>query len=198
MLASILLLTLSFLVDMNLKAALLAIAASFVSAAAPVAAGTRPNTGTFNDHVRLYDTIHAYGVRVVINDYDECSKGIDGSYWSRERVLHVCQDNARPGEREIDWTANDLDTLRHEAHHMIQDCALGSLGDRQLIPLFGSEDNVMEFVRATLGEERARAYMNNPAYQGRPHVHLKEMEAFAAAYAIPAHQIADKMVQVCS
>ena len=81
---------------------------------------------------------------------------------------------------------------------MIQDCALGSLGDRQLIPLFGSEDNVMEFVRATLGEERARAYMNNPAYQGRPHVHLKEMEAFAAAYAIPAHQIADKMVQVCS
>ena len=167
-----------------------------VAAAAPVAAGTRPDN-SFDDHIRLYNTIHSYGVTVKINDYSECNKGIDGSYWSRERVLHVCQDNARPGEREIDWTANDLDTLRHEAHHMIQDCALGSLGDRALAPLFGSEPQVMEFVRATLGEERARNIMNNDAYRGRPHVHLKEMEAFAAAYAIPASQITDKMVEVC-
>ena len=181
---------------MNIKAAVLSIAAAFVSAAAPVAAGTRPGN-SFDDHIRLYNTIHSFGVRVVINDYSECNKGIDGSYWSRERVLHVCQDNARPGEREIDWTANDLDTLRHEAHHMIQDCALGSLGDRALAPLFGSEPRVMEFVRATLGEERARNIMNNDAYRGRPHVHLKEMEAFAAAYAIPASQITDKMVEVC-
>ena len=43
------------------------------------------------------------------------------------RVLMViCQENRIPGVREMtSWTEEDLDTLRHESHHLVQDCRGG-------------------------------------------------------------------------
>ena len=29
----------------------------------------------------------------------------------------------------VQWTENDLDTLRHEAMHVLQDCSAGRVGD---------------------------------------------------------------------
>lgn len=179
---------------MNIKAGILATLTALASVI-PVAPAKA--TGSFDEHKYLFATIHSHGVRVIINDFKECSKGIDGSYWSRERVLHVCQDNARPGGDEIDWTANDLDTLRHEAHHMVQDCHANGLGDRYILPLFGSRSEVLRFVEATIGTERAQRIMDNPAYRDRPNVHLTEMEAFATAYAISPSKIAEKLNELC-
>ena len=154
--------------------------------------------GSFEDHKRLYDTIHSYGVKVLINSREHCSSNaVDGLYDSRGRVLVICQDNAR-GTREVDWTANDYDTLRHEAHHMIQDCAHGQLADSYLAPLFGDEQSTLEFIHDAIGESYARQLMNNSAYVGREYVHLTEMEAFATAAVINANTIADKMDEMCS
>ena len=49
-------------------------------------------------------------------------------------LMAICQDNALTGE-EVAWTPNDLDTLRHESVHFIQDCLDGS-ADMELNPLF--------------------------------------------------------------
>ena len=177
---------------MKLKPIALACAAAFMSVMPAKA------TGTFDEHKHLYNTIQAHGVTIKINDPRECNKGIDGSYYSRNGILHICQDNARPGGPEIDWTANDLDTLRHEAHHMVQDCVLGRLGDSQLKPLYGDRRDVMTFVRGTIGEQMAHRLMNGPAYRDAPdHVKLTEMEAFAAAAHITPVQIADKLNELC-
>lgn len=152
--------------------------------------------GTFDDHKNLYNTIQSLGIRITINDPRHCSSGIDGAYNSGQRLLVVCQDNA-VSRREVDWTANDLDTLRHEAHHIVQDCTLGSLGDNRLAPLFGDKESTMEFIRQSIGETRARQLMNNPAYRGRNSTHLTEMEAFATASFIDANTIARKLTEVC-
>ena len=179
---------------MNIKAALLAIVSSLsLGVAMPAKA-----TGTFDEHKHLYQTLQSLGITIKINDRRECVKGIDGSYYSRNGILHICQDNARPGGPEIDWTANDLDTLRHEAQHAVQDCALGRLGDSQLAPLYGDRGEVMAFVRATIGEQMAHSLMNGPAYRDAPqHVKLTEMEAFAVAAHINPIKIADKLNQLC-
>ena len=154
-------------------------------------------TGTFEEHKRLYNTIHSYGVTVKINDPRLCASGNNGSYHSRDRVLSICQDNKR-GTQEIDWTPNDLDTLRHEAQHMIQDCYRGRLGDSQLAPIFGSYQDTHEFITDTLGQAEANRLMNLPAYKdASDHRKYVELEAFAVAAVISPNDIVSKMNELC-
>ena len=182
---------------MNIKAALLALISSFTVGAMPAAA--RPNTGSFGEHVELFNAIHSYGVRVYINHPKYCDGRIDGSYISTLRVLNVCQDNGRPGGPEVDWTANDLDTLRHEAHHMIQDCAGAGHANGHLVHLFHERPQLLSFIDSVYSRAEQRQLMGSDSYAGHNgYRQLIELEAFATAAVIPADQIADKMNEVCS
>ena len=155
-------------------------------------------TGNFAEHKRLYDTIHSVGVRVVINDRNYCDGRIDGSYHSRERVLSVCQDNGSAHQREVDWTANDFDTLRHEAHHLVQDCMRGGLGDSQLGLLFGTIKDSRAFVSEVYTPSEMRHLMGADSYSGHNDFRQQiELEAFATAAIISPNEIADKMLEVC-
>ena len=181
---------------MNIKAALLAIISTFTVGAMPAAA--RPNTGSFDDHLHLYRTIQSHGVTVHINNPKYCNGQIDGSYISTRRVLNVCQDRARPGQSETDWTANDLDTLRHEAHHMIQDCAGAGVANGHLVHLFSNRQELLSFLDSVYSRSEQRSLMGNTSYQGHNRERqLIELEAFATATVIDARTIADKMNQVC-
>ena len=148
------------------------------------------------DNTNISTTQFRLMVTIKINDPRECNKGIDGSYYLIY-ILHICQDNARPGGPEIDCQPR-FGYPEHEAHHMVQDCVLGRLGDSQLKPLYGNRGEVMAFVRGTIGEQMAYRLMNGPAYRDAPdHVKLTEMEAFAAAAHINPTQIADKLNELC-
>ena len=156
-------------------------------------------TGNFAEHKRLYDTIHSVGVRVVINHPRYCTGSVDGSYHSRERILSICQDNASYDNAEVDWSANDYDTLRHESHHLIQDCVRGGLGDSQLGLLFGSMNDAEEFVKTVYTPQQMRTLMGSPSYSGNNAFRqMIELEAFATASVISATDITDKMLEVCS
>ena len=179
---------------MKLKHILFALPAIFtMGLVSPVQA-----TGTFDEHKKLYDTIHSYGVRVVINDPKYCLNDVDGMYVSRSRILSVCQDNVDYTNQEVDWTANDLDTLRHEAHHMIQDCVKGGLGDGYLGHLFDDPDEQALFIKNVLGEREAERLMQNDSYDGHDRYRqLIELEAFATAAVVPPGDIIDMMHRVC-
>ena len=179
---------------MNLKRIVLSLPAIFaMGMAGPVQA-----TGTFEEHKHLYDTIHSHGVRVVINNPKYCPHNVDGLYASRERILSVCQDNADYTNAEVDWTANDLDTLRHEAHHMIQDCVLGGLGDGQLAHLFSDPEEQEAFIKSVLSDREAEHLMGSDSYSGHnQYRQLIELEAFATARVVPPLEIADMMNRVC-
>ena len=173
----------------------------FLAAIAALAAFTPTaglTTGSFAEHKRLYDTIHSFGVRVVINHPKYCVDSVDGSYHSYERILSICQDNADYSNKETDWTENDLDTLRHEAHHMIQDCALGGLGDAQLSLLFGDMAQAKAFVQSVLPQSQQERLMGLDTYSGHnAYRQMIELEAFATAAAISPNDITDKMNEVC-
>ena len=155
-------------------------------------------TGDFDSHLELYQTIHSYGVKVYINHPEYCDGRVDGSYISTLRILNVCQDNARPGGQEVTWTENDLDTLRHEAHHMVQDCAGGGHANGHLVHLFSNRPQLLNFIENVLGEEEAKRLMTSDSYQGHNRERqLIELEAFATAAVISASDITDKMNEVC-
>ena len=82
-------------------------------------------------HARLAQAVSEVGVRVIVND-DYChrdhGKGkLYGFYAGEHRVMLICPENAKKGQRDAVWTEEDYDTLRHEAVHLIQDCMDGEL-----------------------------------------------------------------------
>ena len=98
----------------------------------------------------------------------------------------------------VGWTANDLDTLRHEAHHIVQDCAASSLYDSQMDLMF-SEEELKRFIAGSgLTAEKMRWIVKSYSSNGADaDVILKEFEAFAVAISVNPRMIADKLVQFC-
>jgi hypothetical protein len=93
----------------------------------PMAFNSPAKANTMDDHVRLLGAVQSTGVTVKINP-DECDEennayGWFGTYQSGQQELVVCQVNKITGVSEmVRWSAEDLDTIRHEAHHLVQDC----------------------------------------------------------------------------
>lgn len=100
----------------------------FASLSAPALAA--PTVAEYNDHVVLSRAVKATGTRVYTNT-PHCDKfGGNGMYSGMGPMIIICQDNrtaATPYGEEVEWTANDLGTLRHEAHHLMQDCKDGKI-----------------------------------------------------------------------
>jgi len=180
---------------MSLKKTIAALAltglAAFGFASASHATPTESSVkeGSGEAHVLLVEAIQRNGVKVVIN-HGRCKEGLMGFYSSGNRVLAICQDNGTPDGPMVEWTANDLDTLRHEAQHFIQDCAVGTNHDQALIPVYKSPSALAQ---STLGPERVaiitERYRDNGASDL---VLLLEYEAFSvAALNVPLDQTRD-------
>ena len=152
--------------------------------------------GSAEAHGLLVDEIRNHGVKIVINDpFCGEEEGLNGFYAGRERTLVVCQDNGVPGGPVVAWTANDLDTLRHEAQHLIQDCRVGSNHDHALAPVYHSPTALAQEILGFDGVQRITAVYRE---QGADDLTLLlEYEAFAvAARNIPLDQSQD-LVKVC-
>ena len=154
---------------------------------------------TYEDHVHLFDTLKTVGITPLINS-SHCSSGSDGLYHTTARILIVCQDNSTAGGPQVNWTENDLDTLRHEAHHVIQDCNEGVMGDGQLGLFFHDEDDLVEFVaNSSFSVEQVESIvkmLRNDGLSARDI--LLELEAYTVAADIEASLIAEKLVEFCS
>ena len=152
---------------------------------------------TLRDHNELIDTLERAGVSVVVNPRD-CDDDFHGYYHRKDVVLAVCQDNARPGGRQVRWTANDLDTLRHEAQHVIQDCMVGGLGDLRSDTYLSMEDLKNFLVQSSLTEENIETIIESYISQGADkETVIMELEAFAVALDIDAESIAGAVERVC-
>ena len=172
---------------MNLKALALATLTTVVGLA-PTAEARQSN---FQDHVRLAQAAEATGVRVAIN-VDHCdTQQVYGWDWAAANELVVCQENKIKGSnKEVRWTEEDLDTLRHEAHHLVQDCMARGYRDGVLGSVY-SEPIALGF--KVLGKDRAihiaELYAENGANE---HIQIMEIEAFAVAEINdPMEQVAD-------
>ena len=177
------------------------IATTALAAAMALTVGAIPamaGTPTFEEHRLLVDRLDDAGIAVVINQRIVCQRDIDGAYFGQLESIVICQDNGVAGGPEVDWTSNDLDTLRHETQHLIQDCMDGA-GNTSLVPMFDSEQEVLDFVaRSPLTQGQVGNIIKNYAERGldREGIIL-ELEAFAVASSISPTQLAEAVTTYC-
>ena len=176
---------------------LLALCAAVFAGIVPAAAHAAHHAD--RAHTRLWDTIRAVGVDTAINHPGLCDDGTAGMYSSSYGAMVVCQDNRVKPLQAVRWTENDYDTLRHEAHHIIQDCVDGKRGDGNLETLFEGRELGKFVFDAGIGKQQLESIIG--VYAGDKGLDdddvLVEIEAFAVANSIPADTIADTMLRVC-
>lgn len=159
-------------------------------------------------HTRLWQTLENAGVEVYLNPKEVCNRNPApmGLYVHNARIgrtlMGICQDNRKPDGKEVEWTANDLDTLRHESMHFLQDCLDGTI-DSRLSPYFdgdGPSPSVLTYqdVIKKLGWVRAARIAELYRSRGASDLTIQlEQEAFAVAAYASADQISDKIYRVC-
>ena len=114
-----------------------------------------------------------------------------GWYSGDRKVLVVCQENHKSTttEKQVAWTAEDYDTLRHEAQHLIQDCMDRKI-DHQLVPVYR---NPIDLAIRVLGAKAMSALHNRYTERGANlNTVILEYEAFSvAALNDPLEQVED-------
>ena len=161
-----------------------AVAASSVAFPLDVSANSH-----WNAHVELAKTIEEAGIDFQLNP-PECNRESNtyGWYYAAGKQLVVCQVNVKHHDwNEVPWTAEDLDTLRHEAHHLVQDCMDGELQGR-LNTVYEDWDDLakQELGYVTIGHI-LETYSDLPQLR-----QVMEIEAFAVAEMNdPVEQVSD-------
>ena len=166
-----------------------------IAIATPAVAGSLPA-----DHQQFLNTMANDGVHVHINEPAQAcfdNTGMSGSYvvFEGERFLVVCQDN-RKNSDVVEWTANDLDTIRHEGFHIIQDCMAGDNNDMVFDTVFTDLDDVID----NLGVPEAMNIMSaySRTYEKDRHGDIRyELEAFYAARDYSASELNSMYHRYC-
>ena len=139
----------------------------------------------YQAHVTLGRTIRSTGISLKINPSTCWSRNAYGWYWAAGNEMVICQQNKQSFGVEARWTEEDLDTLRHEAQHMVQDCMDG---ERQG-SLMAVYQKPIELAQSVLGNDGIQRVIK--AYSGASdHIKVMELEAFSVA------QMNDPMEQV--
>jgi len=173
--------------------------ASLLAAASILAPSVAMAGNTPEDHLKLWKELQNQGVTTIYNHKVHCDGDSDGKYYIYSAMLIVCQDNMTNHLEEHTWTDNDFDTLRHEAHHVVQDCAYGSIGDGKTGPIFNYEE-LAEFLKlSSWSQDRLIILYNTLEEGGLDEISIQEeMEAYVVASDISATVIGSKLIEFCS
>ena len=138
------------------------------------------------DSVALLQTLQEYGVTVHYNSPEGCSGSHHGSY-NTAKIMHLCYRGRKP-------TAEDHNTLRHEAFHYLQHCANVRRGGQGLRPLAINPGQRQQFVAQALGN----GYINQIKSLYPAKSHQIELEAFAAAEVYTAGELTTYIRSWCT
>ena len=174
---------------------------SVIAAASILTPGVALAENGPEDHRKLWNTLQSLGIVTLYNHKLHCDPNVDvdGIYYYNSGTLIICQDNMKSHLVEEQWTENDFDTLRHEAHHVLQDCSNGRLLDGKM-GLFFQGDKHYQFVAgSSLSEEELMRLYRTLENAGLDYEGIKEeIEAHIVARDIPAQMIEQKLIQICS
>ena len=151
------------------------------------------------EHKVLVNSLETIGVDFVLNDVDLCDPEdeVAGLYSPRHNVLVVCQDNRfTMSGKEVEWTENDYDTLRHESHHVLQDCVTGL--DNHTMDKYFAGVSHGEFVRSILTIDQINKIVEIYKENGSSREAIaNELEAFAVALKTSPSVIAQQLETLC-
>jgi hypothetical protein len=147
--------------------------AAVATVAFPVEAQRKSN---YSHHVLLGQAIRSTGIDYKINPKACWEKSASGWYWAYHNEFVVCQENKRYVGVEEVWTEEDLDTVRHEATHLVQDC-LDGVRQGALVSVY---KDPIDLAKEILGDRGIRGVLG--AYsEASDHVKVMELEAFSVA-----------------
>ena len=168
---------------MNFKALTLAALAA-VTTIIPTAAEAR---NVDQAHIRLAQAVRTTGVTLKINPAACAEQNVYGWYWAAKKEMVICQERATRTGVETYWTEEDLDTLRHEAQHLVQDCRDGQL-DGDLDAVYSKP---LVLAQNVLGRDRIMSILESYS-EASDHIKVMELEAFSvAAMNDPMEQVRD-------
>ena len=134
-------------------------------------------------HLQLVKALRGHGVAVSWGSR-YCDGKNNGTYNSRTRTIKICR-------RGNQWTASSLNTLRHEAIHVLQDlrdCRLGNLALHRLT----DDDQLEQLLNST--NLNTQAIINAYAARGASRqVILLELEAWGGASTTTASDITEML-----
>ena len=161
---------------------------------APAVAMTRAEREA---HLDLAQAIMDSNVAVSINEKEHCfslEHRFFGSYNPSAGVISICQENATEWNGEvIEFSAEDYDTLRHEAQHLVQDCLDGAR-DGRMVPMFTGAART-KFLSNFSDTKEAR--VRHTYSDASDALITLEVEAFATADGVSATSISNAVRQVC-
>ena len=162
-------------------------ALALLAGAAAPAAATPASEKDLEAHLQIVEALNDAKVPLSVNP-KMCEEYTDysGFYFNevgRKTGIVICQENREKRDKIVDFTDYDLDTLRHEVVHLLQDCEDGRIGDGQFASLFTGEEKVLkEMITDYYGEERAKRDYRESRKSGlSPHRAKIELEASVIA-----------------
>ena len=164
--------------------------AALAAAFAAVPAGANPGQGLNPSHRAIIHAAYDAGVPVVV-DPKLCQEHfMDGFY--NGAIIGICT-------RGKGWSPNSLDTLRHEAQHLVQDCLEDGKPNYNFEGRATSFENpILAAQQAGLTEHQVNQIWVTYAGMGLEEKDiLMEVEAFAVAHAIPAESITQQIREQC-
>ena len=154
----------------------------------------------FQAHANLLGAAEQAGVSIHFNHPKACDDAWGGGFYSsRYSAIMICQDDGEGvgNGNLVPMTPNDADTLRHEAHHVVQGCIDGRL-DGELDTLFVGEE-LKEFVKKGLPQSKILWIIETYGKQGADEeAIILELEAFAVAASVDPDNIAIGLKRKCS
>ena len=163
--------------------------AALAFAALPVGAASNAER---QEHLELYHALEDTNIRVYANEPEMCDpeEGYLGFYSPRHRLISICQKDPT-----VNFTDEDLDTLRHEAHHVVQDCLDGQIDGRMTLLFTGEAKE--RFLRNYPDSKELRVQRIYRDAGESEHIVALEVEAFAVAATVPADTIANAIRETC-
>jgi hypothetical protein len=131
----------------------------------------------------LLQTLNDYGVTVLYNP-STCTGKFQGRY-NINKVMTLCYSGVP--------SAEDHNTVRHEAFHYLQHCAALRRGSQGIEPLAANSTKRLQWVHKVLTPQSIAAIQRTyPA-----HHHQVETEAFAAAHHYSAYDLVGLIKKWC-
>ena len=165
---------------------------------------TYENRDQIDEHIELLNTLHSMGINVQINSR-HCGVDKDNDvagFWSGgQKLFVICQQAVRRSKLPT-WNGeillasdDDLDTIRHEAHHVIQDCMDGKIDGR--LDHYISDANRPQFLQAYPDWKENYVAQQYREVGANEHIIQLEIEAWAVADLIDAASINQVLKREC-
>ena len=187
----------------RIKALLAALCLSTASVPAIATPTYESSRDKIQDHIELLNTLEEMGVNVQINNPTICGRqdaNVAGFWMGGEQLFVICQQAIRNSKFPVydgriqHASDDDLDTIRHEAHHVIQDCMDGDM-DGSLVEYL-DEENKEEFYK--FYPEWKQNHIRVQYANETPQIIQLEVEAWAVADLISAEHIEEVLIRECS